>query len=360
MKIALLTPTFCGFSGIDRVVETQSATLTAGGHSVTIFALQADMEPPPGVTLRLLGMPGKLLWQRFYRLLFPLAFCKNGRYARMLRGFDTVYSHQYPMNWLAWLAKRDYKVQYIYYDYGVAPPESFSGIIERTYMWLFTLISGWTARKADSAVSISNYLKKELKKDTGLDSEVAYPSINMKRFHPGIDGSAIRQKYNLAGRPVILYLGRISPHKGIHLLIEAFKQARQKSPEAALLIVGKHTFPRYTLQLKQLADDNVIFSGYVGDEDIPLYYAACDIYASATLWEGFNLPLAEAQACARPVVAFNLGPHPEVVEHDRTGLLVPEADTGALAAALVKLLGSEELRRQMGNAAAGLVKARFA
>ena len=360
MKIALLTPTFCGFSGIDRVVETQAARLTAGGDSVTIFALHADMDPPPGVTLKVLGMPQQLMWQRFYRLLFPLDSSRNRKYAAMLKGFDVIYSHQYPMNWLAWLAKRDYKVRYIYYDYGVAPPESFSGFIERTYMWIFTRISDWTAKKADSAVSISSYLKRELKKDTGLESEVVYPTIDLNRFHPGIDGSAIRQKYGMGDRPVILYLGRISPHKGIHLLVRAFRQARMQQMRAALLIVGKHTFPAYTKQLKALSDDNVIFAGYVSDGDIPLYYGACDIYASATLWEGFDLPLAEAQACARPVIAFNLGPHPEVVEQDRTGLLVPEADADAMARAMLKLLGSEDLRRQMGAAAADYVKQRFA
>lgn len=359
MKIALLTPTYCGFSGIDRVVEAQSARLTAGGDSVTIFTLHADMDPPAGVTLRVLGMPDKLLWQRFYRLLFPLDFARNNRHAKQLSGFDVIYSHQYPMNWLAWLAKKDYHVKYIYYDYGVAPPESFSGIIERVYMAMFTRISDWTARKADGAVSISNYLKQELKKDTGLDSEVIYPGIDIKRFHSGIDGSAIRKKFGLDDRPVILYLGRISPHKGIHLLIEAFHKARMQQMRAALMIVGKHTFPAYTKQLKALSDDNVIFAGYAGDEDIPLYYGACDIYASATLWEGFDLPLAEAQACAKPVIAFNLGPHPEVVEQNKTGLLVPVSDTDAMAAAMVKLLNSAELRRQMGNEAAAFIKARF-
>jgi len=360
MKIALLTPTFCGFSGIDRVVETQAARLRAGGDRVTIFALHADMDPPPGVTLRVLGMPGKLLWQRFYRLLLPFNSLQNRRYAAMLGNFNVIYSHQYPMNWLAWLARRDYGVKYIYYDYGVAPPESFSSLVERVYMWFFTRISDWTARKADSAISISNYLKGELKQDTGLDSEVVYPTIDITRFHPGIDGSAVRQKYGLADRPVILYLGRISPHKGIHLLIEAFNLAMKQVPQAALIIAGKHTFPRYSLRLKQMAGNNVIFAGYVSDDDIPLYYAACDIYASATLWEGFDLPLAEAQACARPVIAFNLGPHPEVVEPDKTGLLVPESDTDAMAKAMLKLLGSGELRHRMGNEAASFVKARFA
>lgn len=360
MKIALLTPTFCGFSGIDRVVERQAVRLAADGHNVTIFTLQADMEPPPGVTLRVLGMPGSLFRQRLYRLLLPLDYIKSRRTTRLLQGFDLIYSHQYPMNWLAWQAKRDYGIKYIYYDYGIAPPESFSSLPERIYMSLFTRLSNRTARGADGAISISHYLQQELKNDTGLESQVAYPTIDLQRFHPGLDGSIVRQKYGLGERPVILYLGRISPHKGIHLLIEAFNQTRQQLPQAALIIVGKHTFDSYTEQLKLMADDNVIFAGYVSDEEAPLYYAACDIYVSATLWEGFNLPLVEAQACGRPVIAFDLGPHPEVVEHNLTGLLVPPSDTVALTKAMVKLLSDGELRQRMGAAAADFIRTRFA
>lgn len=360
MKIALLTPTFCGFSGIDRVVERQAARLAADGHSVTIFTLQADMEPPPNVTLKVLGMPGSLFLQRLYRLLLPLDYSKNRRYVRLLQGFDLIYSHQYPMNWLAWLAKRDYGIRYIYYDYGIAPPASFSGRMERIYMSLFTRFSNRTARRADGAISISRYLQQELKKDTGLESEVAYPAIDLKRFHPGLDGAAVRQKYGLGERPVILYLGRISPHKGIHLLIEAFSQARRQVPQAALIIVGKHTFDSYTERLQRMADGNIIFAGYVSDEEAPLYYAACDIYVSATLWEGFNLPLAEAQACGRPVIAFDLGPHPEVVDQNVTGLLVPPSDTASLSGAMVKLLSDGELRQRMGAAAADFIRVRFA
>jgi len=80
----------------------------------------------------------------------------------------------------------------------------------------------------------------------------------------------------------------------------------------------------------------------------------------ATLWEGFNLPLVEAQACGRPVIAFDLGPHPEVVEHNLTGLLVPPSDTVALAKAMVKLLSDGELRQRMGAAAADFIRTRFA
>lgn len=360
MKIALLTPTFCGYSGIDRVVARQAALLSRNGHSITIITLQADMDPAAGVELKVLGMPSGLLMQRIYRLFSPLYVFRNRRIVSFLKDFDVIYSHQYPMNWLALLAKKSHGIKYIYYDYGVAPPESFSSLAERMYMWIFTLLSNWTASWADAAISISHYLKSELKKHTGLVSEVIYPTIDTCRFHPGLDRSIIRRKYNLEDRPVILYLGRISPHKGVHLLIGSFNLVRKKIPDATLIIAGKHTFPDYSNMLKSASDEHVIFTGYVDDPDIPLYYAACDIYATGTLWEGFNLPLAEAQACARPVVAFDLGPHREVVSNGKTGFLIKPSDTYAMSRAIISLIEDEKLRQQMGTAGAEFIREKFA
>jgi 1,2-diacylglycerol 3-alpha-glucosyltransferase len=305
-------------------------------------------------------MPGNPFWQRVYRLLLPLDFIKNPRIAALLAGYDTIYSHQYPMNWLALLAKKKYGTKYIYYDYGIAPPAAFNSLLERIYMYLFTQLANWTAGKADGAISISNYLQAELKKDTGLMSEVVYPRIDGGRFHEGIDGSSARQKYGLGNGPIVLYVGRVSPHKGIHLLINAFKQVKGHFSVAHLLIVGKHTFNGYSRRLKAMSDDSVIFTGYVPDDEMLQYYAACDIYATATMWEGFDLPLAEAGACGKPAVAFRLGPHPEIIVEGKTGFLVQPGDASAMASAIGQLMDDGNLRREMGNQAAKFIREKFA
>lgn len=360
MKIALLTPTFSSYSGIDRVVELQSRELAAGGADVTIFAFEADLKPPPGVKLKVLGMPRKLLWQRIYRLLLPLNHGGNRKTLSLLSGFNTIYSHQYPMNWLAYLAQKRFGARYIYYDHGIAPPFTFASIADRIYMRFFSRIANLTIKKADEAISVSRYLQGELKKSTGIVSRVVYNRVDMSRFTSGLNGLPIREKYGLAGRPVILYVGRISPHKGVHLLIEAFKLLKREFADACLLIVGRQTFDTYLKKLNSMGDDSIIYSGYVGDDEIAEYYAACDIYATATLWEGFDLPIVEAQACGKPVVAFALGPHPEVVINGETGILTPVSDISALAGAMAGLLGNNEAKSEMGAKARKFVCERFA
>ena len=359
MRIAHLTPTFSAFSGIDRVVHGLAAEQEDEGNDVTIFALEADMKPPENAGLRIMARPRNPTWQRIYRLIMPLDIYKALRWVPKLKDFDIIYSHHYPMNWLAYLARRFYGIKFIYYNYGMNRPELFPSFVERTYLRVFIALANWTIRRADGAVSISHFLQQRLEKETGLISEVAYPKIDISQFHGGLDGLPVRNKYNLGSSLLVVYVGRISPHKGVHLLTGAFNLVRQEIPSAKLLIVGKHTFPGYSKKLKEMADASVIFAGYAADEEIPYYYAACDVYATATMWEGFNLPLAEAQACGKPVVAFNIGPHPEVVKDGETGFLVPPRDTSALAKAIVKLLKDDNLRQKIGNNACKVVKERF-
>ena len=125
------------------------------------------------------------------------------------------------------------------------------------------------------------------------------------------------------------------------------------------MIVGKHTFAGYSRRLKSMSNSSVIFAGYVPDEEMPAYYAACSVYATATLWEGFDLPLAEAQACGRPVVAFSLGPHPEVVLEGKTGHLSPPRDVHAMAIAIQSLLTDDAMREKMAKDTAEFIKEKF-
>jgi 1,2-diacylglycerol 3-alpha-glucosyltransferase len=338
MKVAILVPVFWTFDGTSRAVEYQARELGQDNNSVSIFTLAANMKPPQNVELHVLGMPHNSTVRRIYWLILPIDFVKTIKWVPRLKEFDIVYGTQYPMTWLACLAKKFYGVKYIHYNYGIAPPDTFSNYIERTYMRIATYMEKVTTISADEVISISQYLQNQLKKETGLDSKVVYCKVDEKKYYRGINGLKIREKHGLDDDPMVLFVGRISPPKGIHLLIEAFNLVKQEIPAAKLVIVGKHSLSGYSKKLKQMSDTSVIFTGDVSDEDLPCYYAACNVYATATLWEGFDLPLAEAQVCGKPVVAFDIGPHPEVVKDKEAGILVPYKNTQALADAISEIL----------------------
>ena len=335
MKIALLTPTFSPFSGIDRVVELDAEDYIDKGNEVTVFTLRSDFKPRRAKLIEW-GMPKNHFFERAYRLLFFLDWFKLNRCAQQLMDFDLVIAYFYPMTWVASVAKRKYGVTYIYWNAGIAHPNLFKKLSERTYLKLFSYFLKKSLRNADSAISISKFMQRELKKETGLDSIVKYIKVDKKRFHKGVDGRRIRKKYGIKlDDPVLLYVGRISPHKGVHLLIKAFNIVLREKSNAQLIIIGKHTFGDYSKKLKNLINKSVIFTGFVDDKDLPYYYAACDIYATATLWEGYDMPAVEAQACGKPVVAFDLASHPEVV---KDGILVKARDVKRFAQAVLDLL----------------------
>lgn len=335
MKIALLTPTYSSFSGIDRIVQQKVKKYTAEGHTVTVFALSADMKP--ACELVVAGMPKRPLLQRIYRLLFFLDFAKISGLTRKMKEYDLIISFFYPMNIIATKAKQKYGIKYVYYNAGVAYPRLF-GILERTYLQLFNTLTNITIKNCDEAYSISKFLADQLYTETGIQSKIEHVQIDHERFNTRIPSTKIaetKKKYGLTDKKVILYVGRISPHKGIHLLIESFNKVKKKMPDTALLIVGKHTFEKYSKELKRISREGVIFAGYVPDEELAGFYGACDVYATASLWEGFDIPCVEAQACGKHAVAFDVGSHKEVV---KKGKLVPEGDTDALANALIEEL----------------------
>lgn len=362
MKIAILTQNFYSVFGPSRVVYLQANALARHDNKVTIFTFAGNMRPPEGVSLEILGMPKGSLLSKLFSWTLPLNVVKAFRYAHKLKGYDIIVGHLYPTCWLAYLAKRFYGKRYIYYNHGFLwplPEKLHLNLIERTYLKGNFLLQKWTAMRADRAISISQYAQWQLKDFARFDSEVIYNAVDMTIFHEEVDGVPIRAKYGLNNMPVLLHVGSIDHRKGIHLLIEAFNLIKQDIPDAKLLIVGKDIYPRYSSLVRQMADESVTFAGEVPNEELPGYYAACEIYVTASLWESFNLPIVEGQACGRPVVAFNLAAHPEVVEAGKTGFLVPTGNVSALAEAVIKLLKDVRLRQEMGQNARNMVKKKF-
>ncbi len=335
MKIAILTPTFSHYSGIDRVAEMQAEEYAKKGNEVTVFALEASLKPK-GFKVEILGMPKNPFLQRLYRLFFFLDFKKIKNAAEKLKSYDVAISHFYPMNWIANYARKKYNIKYVYHNHGIGYSGLFGNVFEKVYMVLFGFFSRLSLKNADEAVSISRFMQQELKKETGLGSKVVYNRIDSRRFRKGIDRDRIRKKFEIkSNEKLLLFVGRLSPHKNVHTLLKIFNLVSQKMPDAKLLIVGKPTFPDYYKKLKKSANKNVIFMEFVDDKGLPYYYAASDLYVTASLWEGFDLPAAEAQACGKKVVAFDVCSHPEIIKN---GILVEKDNAVAFADAIIRLL----------------------
>jgi len=339
MKVAILTPTFYKYSGPDRVAENEAKEYADKGDEVVVFTFKGDIKPDQYKVVKL-GMPSNATVERLYRLFFFLDIYKVVKVSKMLQEFDEIVSFLYPMTILGSTAKKYRRKRYVYYNVGVAYPKLFGSVFEKTYMKLFNIFTNFSVRNADSAISISDFLRKELVRETGIESKVKYVKVDSKMYNKTLSRSRIADviRKHYMKKPVILYVGRLSPHKGVHLLLEAFKIVREQIPNATLVIVGKETFGRYGKRLKRIAPEGVVFTGFVPDEELPYYFGACDVYATGTLWEGFDIPAVQAQMCGKKVIAFNVGSHPEVVKN---GILVKEGDLKGFAEAVVNTLKNQ-------------------
>ncbi|WP_035805583.1 glycosyltransferase family 4 protein [Kitasatospora mediocidica] len=185
------------------------------------------------------------------------------------------------------------------------------------------------------------------------------PGVDEKTFHPDSGGAEVRARLGLTDRPVVVCVSRLVPRKGQDTLITAMPRILAVEPDTVLLIVGGGP---YLADLRRLAEatgvaDSVRFTGSVPWAELPAHYGAGDVFAMPCRTrrggldvEGLGIVYLEASATGLPVVAGDSGGAPDAVLEGRTGYVVPGGAPGAAAERIVRLLGDEGLRRELGAA----------
>lgn len=151
-------------------------------------------------------------------------------------------------------------------------------------------------------------------------------------------------------RPLVLFVGRLEPRKGVDVLIRAFLRLRASSPRVRLCVVGEGPGrDRYQQMVPPSIRPDALFVGAVGPAELPRYHASADVFVSPALGgESFGVVLLEAMAAGLPVVASDIPGYRTVLKDGRQGRLVPPDDAFALAEAVATLLENEKLRLAMG------------
>jgi glycosyltransferase involved in cell wall biosynthesis len=217
--------------------------------------------------------------------------------------------------------------------------------------WFLTLMMPHFLRAADAIIAISECTKKDAVRLYGLDEPKI--SVIYEAVHPHFSAapreaiSAVRRKYGLPEN-FILSLGTLEPRKNLTSLLDAYHALRNQGSQRKLVIVGKKgwLYGDFFRKLRELAlEDEVIFPGFVPDEDLPAFYSAADLFVFPSLYEGFGLPVLEAMACGLPVIASNSSSLPEVA--GEAGMLIDPCDIDALVKAMQSALTDEGKRRKM-------------
>ncbi len=187
-------------------------------------------------------------------------------------------------------------------------------------------------------------------------TDVIPTGVDHDRFSPAVDGSDVREKWGLDGNELILHVGRVAPEKNLDMLFKSFARLKKKRENAKLMLVGRGPAISHcvrTAKLNGIADD-VIFSGFVSDEELPEYYAACDAFAITSTFETQGLVVLEAMATGKPVAGIDYRAIPEFVIDGITGYLFRPDDTQGACSAMEKALDSgEDMARNVRMMAKG-------
>jgi phosphatidylinositol alpha-1,6-mannosyltransferase len=224
-------------------------------------------------------------------------------------------------------------------------------------------------QSASAVTAVSEYTGRTIGRllPNGVRPTVLYPGVDDERFSPKADGEAIRQRHFLGERPIVLCVSRLVPRKGEDILIRGLAMVRSVVPGTTLVLAGDGPHRPYLATLAAEAPaGSVVFAGAVPDEELPSYYAACDVFAMPcrSRWgglevEGFGIVYLEAAASGKPVVAGRSGGAHEAIADEKTGLLTEGREPKAVSLAVSRLLHAPAIAERMGSAGRSRVEDEF-
>ena len=218
---------------------------------------------------------------------------------------------------------------------------------------IFSLAHRLALRASAQAIAISESTRRDLVRFFHTDPRrVTVTRLAAgPRFRPqhGSEIQRVRQQYHLPEH-FILYVGINKPPKNLPRLIEAYARLAAKSPavyyDCVIAGAWDDRYPQARLRAAELnLSQRVHFLGPIRDTDLPALYAGADLFVTASLYEGFGLPVLEAMACGTPVACTNTSSLPEVVGD--AGLLFDPLSVEAVAGAVQQAMSDESLRAEL-------------
>lgn len=355
MKVSLINLNLMAADAVGACIIEMARFLRERGDAIRIY-----VEHPPE------GVPDDVA-----PLVTPLSL---GQLIANQPHFDTsdLVIYHYPAYYGLLESVRGVERGAVLFDYhGVTPPDLWGSEVDREM-----LVRGQEGVRlvhyADLAAVHSPFTRSE------LASGSSYPADNIRllplwvpldQFQPGPRDPALVQRYGLArpaaspggdGQSVLLFVGRMAGNKRVDVLVRALAALRTQFPETKLLLVGDcDSSPAYrevSERARALAaelglTEHVVFTGRVAD--LPAHYRLADVFVTASLHEGFGVPVVEAMASGVPVVASASAALPWTLGEG--GLTFPPEDHVALADQVARLLGdaasrAEQIERGLARA----------
>lgn len=310
MKILMMTGLY-GVGGSPAVIGNLAKHLSRKGVKVTIAAFK---------------FKDFVVNEEYYVTRLPINHVLQLR--RFLNDFDILHSHQPITNYLALISR----IPFIYHYHG-APNLAY--VKGKRYLYKPSMLFSIKLMKHsfDAVIAVSESGAAELNQYFHLnDVHIIYNGVDTNLFKPGLE-----ERFR-KGTPQYLFIGNLYSHKKVEELLLALKELVKAYPKAYLQVVGDglmyECLKRFVAKLK--LEKHVSLVGRVSDRELPYYYASCDVYVTASRWELFGLPLLEAMACGKPVVASSIPPHAELLTKSKAGTTYTEGEIEDLCKKMIE------------------------
>jgi glycosyltransferase involved in cell wall biosynthesis len=219
------------------------------------------------------------------------------------------------------------------------------------FQWGYYLVMWLAVRRAARVVAVTDYVKKEIVRRFGLRPwrvVVIHEGVDPARLkHRRIPASAVAALKRRLGivSPVILYIANWRPHKNHRTLLEAFALVRQKKVKAQLVLGGTPSAELLDVIDRHPFKKDIVVAGFIPEGELPLYYALATVYVFPSLYEGFGLPLLEAQYLGVPVATSQATSLPEI-GGESVRYFAP-LDAGEMALVVSSILRDRSLQKEL-------------
>lgn len=320
--------------GVERHVEEIARYLVNNGHEVTVYYrntfLSKNIEEYKGIHLkRIKTLNFKWLDAIIYTLSATIDALKNK--------YDIYHYHALGPGSLCFIPKI-FSKRVIVTIHGLDYKRKKWGIIGRLYLWLSEHI---VCKCADEVISVSKkiqyyiidkYKKRNEKNTVFIENGVnTIPKRNVELI----------KKYMLEEEEYILFLGRLTPEKGIHYLIKAYENLKNKKK---LVIAGGSSYTdKYISRLKKMAgnNSNIIFTGDVSGNVLEELYSNCAFYILPSDVEGMPISLLEALSCGKYCIVSDIEENTDIINDESLGITFKKGDINDLQLKIQKVLDEE-------------------
>jgi len=283
-SILMLASKYQAISGHTRVIDSLSKELVKIGHKVTIGSFNFEKDTPEEISKLILHKSD------------ITKTIKDGK-------FDILHNHQTLMNYNLLFTQQPLVFHY-------------HGASTKSQKINLGICSVMCKKRINKIISISESAKKEIQQYFGTTpNSVIYNGVNTNFY------TTNEERKFQKGNPQILFVGNLFEYKNVQFIIKSFSKLKQKFPDAHLQIVGDGKYKKNLAEIiSNLNLQNQIeLVGRVDDEQLREYYSSCDLYATASTWEFFNLPLLESMSCGKPVLISDLPVHQEIISKSQAG-----------------------------------------